>query len=144
MDSIFMCKVCEIGKYVVNKCLARNIFINTQKLEKLLVVMQIEHMVRVKKELFPENILIRKCGVVIKEVDEGFVNYALGFEKELEPFIILLEEQQNTIERVLEQYGNLSTYEINELPEVQYLVARSVLVNGEKVICPKIMQGFYM
>lgn len=139
-----MCKVCEIGKYVVNECLARNIFINTQKLEKLLVLMQIEHMTRVKKELFPENILVRKCGVVIKEVDEGFVNYALGVEKELEPFIALLEEQHDTLERVLNLYSDMDAYEINELPEVQNLISKSVLINGEKVICSKIMLGLYI
>ena len=51
-----MCMACEFGKIVINKCLERNIFINTQKLEKLLVLMQIEHKERVKKVLFPEAV----------------------------------------------------------------------------------------
>ena len=53
---IVMCMAGEIGKIVVNKCLERSIFINTQKLQKLLVLMQIEHLERVKKELFSEKI----------------------------------------------------------------------------------------
>lgn len=140
-----MCKVCEIGKYVVNECLKRNIFINTQKLEKLLVMMQIEHMKRVKKELFSEDILVRKCGVVIEEVDKGFVEYALGFEKTMQScYISLLDEQCETLECVLKLYGNMSAYEINELPEIRHLMSNTVLVNGQNVICSKIMLGLYM
>ena len=101
MDSV-MCIACEIGKIVVNKCLSRNIFINNQKLQKLLVLMQIEHMNRVKKILFSQNILVWACGVVIEEVDEGFVQYAIKFSEKETEYIILLDEEDKTVEIVLD------------------------------------------
>lgn len=37
-----MCKAAEVGKIVINKCLDAGFFIETQKLQKLLVLMQVE------------------------------------------------------------------------------------------------------
>lgn len=138
------CMAEHIGIIVVNKCLKRNIFINTQKLEKLLVLMQIEHMKRVKKKLFPEDIYVWKCGVVIEEVDSSFAKYAIECTEEQEELILLLEEQEKTINYVLEVYGNMDAMEINELPEVQKLISMSISVNGEKVIPSDIMLGMYL
>lgn len=96
----------EVGKIVVNECLKRNIFINTQKLGKLLVLMQIEHMSRVKTALFPQDILVWDCGVVIEEVDQGFIQYAIECKEEQIEYILLLDEQMKTVEHVLKIYGN--------------------------------------
>lgn len=142
--SRIMCKDSEIGKITVNKCLDRNIFINTQKLEKLLVLMQIEYMKRYKKILFHENILVWKCGVVIKEVDTDFIMYAIEFKEKQEEFIALHDKQLECLEYVLKNYGNMDAFEINELPVIQELISKSISVNDKKVIPSNIMLGFYL
>ena len=141
---LVMCMAGEIGKIVVNKCLARNIFINTQKLQKLLVLMQIEHMKRVKTALFPQDILVWDCGVVIEEVDQGFIQYAIEFTEKQTEYISLLQEQEKTVEYVLKIYGDMDVFDINELPAIHSLVSKSLLINGRRVIPSNIMLGFYL
>lgn len=143
MDRL-MCMAGEIGKIVVNECLKRNIFINTQKLEKLLVLMQIEHMSRVKTALFPQDILVWDCGVVIEEVDQGFIQYAIEFKEEQIEYISLLDEQLKTVKQVLNVYGNMDALDINELPAIQTLISKSSLINGRRIIPSNIMLGFYL
>lgn len=143
MDSV-MCLAGEIGKIVVNKCLSRNIFINTQKLQKLLVLMQIEHMKRVKKALFPQDILVWDCGVVIQEVDQGLIQGAIGFEEKQIEYIALLDEQVKTVEYILNVYGGMDAFDINELSEIQSLVSKSLLINGRRIIPSNMMLGFYL
>ena len=143
MNSV-MCMAGEIGKIVVNKCLERNIFINTQKLQKLLVLMQIEHMKRVKKALFPQDISVWDCGVVIEEVDQGFIQYAIEFKEEQIEYIALLDEQLKTVEHVLKNYGDMDVFGINELSAIQSLVSKRLLINGRRVIPSNIMLGFYL
>ena len=143
MDRL-MCIAGEIGKIVVNECLKRNIFINTQKLEKLLVLMQIEHMSRVKTALFPQDILVWDCGVVIEEVDQGFIQYAIECKEEQIEYIALLDEQLKTVKRVLKVYGDMDALEINELPAIQTLISKNLLMNGRRVIPSNIMLRFYL
>lgn len=143
MDRI-MCMAGEIGKIVINKCLKENIFINTQKLEGLLVLMQIEHMSRVKAALFPQDILVRNGGVVIEEVDKGFIQYAICCKEEQIEYILLLDEQLKTVEYVLRVYGDMNAFDINKLPVIQSLVSKSLLINGRSIIPSNIMMGFYL
>ena len=139
-----MCMAGEIGKIVINKCLKENIFINTQKLEGLLVLMQIEHMSRVKAALFPQDILVRNGGVVIEEVDKGFIQYAIWCKEEQIEYILLLDEQLKTVEYVLRVYGDMNAFDINKLPVIQSLVSKSLLINGISIIPSNIMMGFYL
>lgn len=143
MDRL-MCIAGEVGKIVINECLKRNIFINTQKLEKILVLMQIEHMSRVKTSLFPQDILVWDCGVVIEEVDQGFIQYAIECKEKQFGYLILLEEQMKTVEYILEKYGEMDALEINKLPVVQTLISKSLLIEGKRVIPSNIMLGFYL
>lgn len=139
-----MCMAGEIGKIVINKCLKENIFINTQKLEGLLVLMQIEHMSRVKAALFPQDILVRNGGVVIEELDKGFIQYAICCKEEQIEYILLLDEQLKTVEYVLRVYGDMNAFDINKLPVIQSLVSKSLLINGRSIIPSNIMMGFYL
>jgi len=143
MDEI-MCMAGKIGQIVANKCLERGISINTQKLQKLLVLMQIEHMQRVKTALFPEDILVWDCGVVIEEVDQGFIQYSIELKERQEEFITLLQVQEETVEHVLEVYGDMDVFDINELPAIQTLISQSLLIKGRRVIPSSIMLGFYL
>lgn len=141
---IVMCMAGEIGKIVANKCLERNTFINTQKLQKLLVLMQIKHMQRVKKALFPQDILVWDCGVVIEEVDQGFIQYAIEFKEKQIEYISLLQEQEKTVEHVLNIYGDMDVFDVNKLSAIQSLVSKSLLIDGRRVIPSNIMLGFYL
>ena len=52
------CMVSEIGKIVSNKCLNQNISLNTLKLERLLILMQIEYIRTTRKAFFQESIVV--------------------------------------------------------------------------------------
>ena len=85
--SHIMCKAAEVGKIVINKCIDRKLFINTQKLQKLLVLMQVECIKRSNKVLFKEDIVVWNCGVAIKEVDIEFASEAIGFSSKQQEYI---------------------------------------------------------
>lgn len=119
--SHIMCKAAEVGKIVINKCIDRNIFINTQKLQKLLVLMQVECIKRSNKALFKEDIVIWNCGVAIKEVDIEFASEATGFSSKQQEYISLLDKELESINHIISKYGDYNAYEINKLAEIQNL-----------------------
>ena len=121
-----MCKAAEVGKIVVNKCLDNNIFINTQKLQKLLALMQVECIKRSYKPLFKEDIRIWKCGVAIKEVVEEFRNYGEGFNHKIEEFISLLIAEEQSIDYIIAQHGKKDAFELNDLPDNQKIIRLGV------------------
>ena len=119
--SYIMCKAAEVGKIVINKCIDQEIFINTQKLQKLLVLMQVECIKRSNKALFKEDIVIWSCGVAIKEVDVEFASEATGFFYKQQEYISLLDKELESIDYIIEEYGHCNAYEINQLKEIQDL-----------------------
>ena len=121
-EGIIMCKACEVGKIVVNKCLSKGIFINTQKLQKLLALMQIECIKRANKVLFKEDIVVWDCGVAIKEVDIEFRSEAIEFKEEQVEYITLLDKEEESVDFIISNYGCLSAFEINQLPEIRELI----------------------
>lgn len=116
-----MCKACELGKYVINKCLEKQQSINTAKLQKLLVMMQCKHLAKYGQPLFPENIVTWKCGVAIQEVNNDFKKYALGCKEKQEVFIAILNSEETIINQVIEEYGDKTAVAINNDPRLQYL-----------------------
>ncbi len=98
-----------------------------------------------KKALFPQDILVHDSwGVVIKEIDGEFMRYAIECNEKQTEYIVLLDEQEETIEYVLKEYGNMDAWDINELPLIQELIAKCISVNDKKVIPANIMLGFYI
>lgn len=118
-----MCKAAEVGKIVVNKCLDSGIFINTQKLQKLLVLMQVECVKRSNKVLFKEDIVIWDCGVAIKEVDLEFSSEATGFSAHQQEYIALLDKELESVNFILSTYGSKSAYEISQLELIKELLS---------------------
>lgn len=114
-----MCKAAEVGKIVVNRCLNRGLSIDVQKLQKLLVLMQIECIKRSGKPLFREDIRIWDCGVAIKEVDEEFRNTGFAFINHQVEYINLLEHEDKSVDLILEMYGNKNALELSALPTNQ-------------------------
>ncbi len=142
-----MCKAAEVGKIVVNKCLSEEppIPINTQKLQKLLVLMQVDCIRRSSKPLFKEDIRIWDCGVAIKEVDDAFRDYAEGFDCRQEEFITLLEAEEESVNCILAQYGTMEAFELNQLPDNQRVRELGVKQETESVphISYQIMIGAF-
>lgn len=125
-----MCKAVEVGKIVVNKCLDLGLFINTQKLQKLLVLMQVECIKRSNKPLFKEDVRIWGCGVAIKEVDTEFAAYADGFTERLEEHIALLEVENASVDYIIDLYGDKSSFDLNGLPENQTVELLATVPEG--------------
>ena len=128
--SHIMCKAAEVGKIVINKCLDKNIFINTQKLQKLLVLMQVECIRTSGKPLFKEDIREWNCGVAIKEVDEEFSNYGQGITCKQEEFITLLDAEEKSVNYVIDNYGEKDAFELNKLPDNQKVIQLGVKIEG--------------
>ena len=58
-------------KIVANKCLDRNIPLNTRKLEKFLILIQVENIKKYSKALFHENIILDSVyKAIIDEVEQ--------------------------------------------------------------------------
>lgn len=119
----YMCKASEIGKIIVNKCLQNGIEINTQKLQKLLVLVQVECIRDSGFPLFSEDISFWDCGVVIKEVDEDFRQFGIQFTTGFEENIILLDSEMQYIDNVINIYGNLTASQLNSLPINQKVIS---------------------
>lgn len=119
-----MCKAAEVGKIVINKCLDKGLPIDVQKLQKLLVLMQVECIKRSGKPLFVEDIRIWDCGVAIKEVDEEFrsVGVAFGADDRQVEFINLLIREKESVDTILDLYGNMNALELNALPMIQNIL----------------------
>lgn len=143
-DSIIMCKVCEVAKVVINKCLDCNYFINTQKLQKLLVLMQIESCCQNETPLFNEDVLIWTCGVAIKEVDDAFGEYSVSFEKKDRQivYISLLDKYEVVIDQILNVYGDKSVAEINKSDKIQYLINKYTELNRKHIFSSDILNDF--
>ena len=126
-----MCKACEVGKIVINKCIERGMFINTQKVQKLLVLMQVECIKRANRPLFKEDIRIWNCGLAIKEVDDEFQLNSVSFfdEKQVE-YIHLLEIEEQSVDDILCKYGELDASQLNELPTNQEVIRLGEISEG--------------
>lgn len=121
-----MCKACEVGKIVINKCIEMRIPIDTQKLQKMLVLMQVECIKNEKKPLFKEDVVIWRCGVAIKEVDEEFRDVVGCFDEKQIEYINLLEYEEKSVDNIINQYGDLDATELNELSVNQKIIGLAV------------------
>ena len=128
-----MCKAAEVGKIVINRCLENNLFIDTQKLQKLLVLMQVECIKRSGKPLFVEDIRIWNCGVAIKEVDDEFRGFGEPFLLPQEEFINLLDMEDECVNYILEKYGAFDVMDLNTLPVIERVVSLSVIPQGSLI-----------
>lgn len=118
-----MCKAAEVGKIVINKCLKEKIFIDTQKLQKLLVLMQVECIKLTGKALFYEEIRIWNCGVAIKEVDEEFRGVGDAFHTPQVEYINLLDAENQSVNSVIKKYGSLNAAQLNDIDINQKIIS---------------------
>ena len=134
-----MCKASEVGKIVINKCIDLNLPIDVQKLQKLLVLMQVECIQRSGKQLFKEDIRVWDCGVAIKEVDEDFRFNKTAFKEKNQEYINLLDIEEASVDYILREYGEKNAFELNALYINQKVIKLGVIKQGDTV--PHISYG---
>ena len=121
------CMVSEIGKIVSNKCLNQNISLNTLKLERLLILMQIEYIRTTRKAFFQESIVVpNQYNTKIKEIDKDFLPYAVNMNMipnnvRFCESINLLIKQEEIIDSVINKYGNLDSFELEKTLDIQLI-----------------------
>lgn len=141
-----MCKAAEVGKIVINKCIDAGLYIDAQKLQKLLVLMQVDCIKNSNKPLFKEDIKIWDCGVAIKEVDEEFRGVGGAFVTKQVEYINLLEQEEKSVNRILERFGTLDAIELNLLPANQRVISLAVKIadSATPYVSYQILMGAFL
>lgn len=121
-----MCKAGEVAKIVINKCMDAGLFIDAQKLQKLLVLMQVDCIRKSGKPLFKEDVRIWDCGVAIKEVDDEFRAIGGPFTAKQTEYINLLEQEEKSVNTILDQFGTKDAIELNLLPTNQKVISLAI------------------
>ena len=121
------CMVSEIGKIVANKCLDKNILLNTLKLEKLLILMQVEYIRETSKAFFQETIIVpNQYNTIIKEVEKDFLPYHIRMnsiknDTRFCEYINLLMKQEQVVDSIINIYGDLDAFELEKTPDIQLI-----------------------
>lgn len=141
------CMASEFGKIVANKCLDKNISLNTLKLEKLLILMQVECIRKTKKALFKETIIVpNQYNSKIKEVDEDFLPYAAGMnmipnDTRFCYYTMFLMKQEEVVDSIIDRYGNLDSWELEKTEDIQLMHKISEELNTQNIQPPLIFYG---
>lgn len=120
-DIRVLCEASEKGKFVVNMCLNNGYDINTKKLEKLLILMQGEMLRRHKKTFFEQVIIVKDNEAIIPKVERDFKMYNEGFKERLSEYYFLTNNEQEVMNSIIEQYGNMNIADLNERRELKIL-----------------------
>lgn len=141
-----MCKAAEVGKIVINKSIESGLFIDSQKLQKLLVLMQVDCIKKSNKPLFKEDIRIWDCGVAIKEVDEEFRGIGGSFTTKQTEYINLLDQEEKSVNAILEQFGTMDAIELNLLPTIQKVISLAIKSVGSSTphVSYQILMGAFL
>lgn len=129
-----MCKVCELGKVIINRCNEFNYGISAAKLQKLLVLMHGKHLAIYGVELFPEDVIRWECGVAIKEIEMNFLQHDFSNKTYIPEQIAILNSEKNIIDSVLEESGQLDVFQLNSDPRLNELTQRYPYIKGKKTI----------
>ena len=111
----------EKGKFIVNDCLDNKLFINTLKLQKMLIIAHGEMLSRYDKPLFKEKVMTSEYGLFIPEVEKDFLMYENEFNKKLPIYVSFLEHEEDTMNEIIEEYGSFGPLKLNNVEELQKL-----------------------
>lgn len=120
-DTRILCEASEKGKIIVNRCLDLGYDINTYKLEKLLIMIHGIMLSKYQKPFFRQSVVATKYGSIIKEVEKELFSYAFGFKDRMCEYICLLENEEKLINEIVQKYGNLDAFELNEFKQLKLL-----------------------
>lgn len=124
----------EKGKFIVNDCLDSKLFINTLKLQKMLIIAHGEMLSRYDKPLFKEKVMTSEYGLFIPEVEKDFLMYENEFNKRLPIYVSLNELEEEIINEVVEIYGSFGQFKINNVEELQKLKQICYKKNSRRVV----------
>lgn len=113
--SKFTCVTSEQAKIVVNQCLSLGIKLDSQKLQKLMVLMHGKMLVDFNKAFIDEEIKATPNGIMIPRVDEDFIKFDVKCNKTLVENVSLLQREKKVVDSVLSNYGHMELHELNEL-----------------------------
>ena len=133
MNTDVFCLASEKGVVVVNECLKKGIEINTLKLEQLLILIHGIMLSKYNKPFFYENVVARDFSLMIQEVDEDFRAYGIEFKEPFEEYITLLEKEEEVMKYVIEKYGNLDFFDLNEFCVLKKLRKRFIEENKNNI-----------
>lgn len=111
----------EKGTIVVNECLRRWLYINTLKLEQLLILIQGRMLSLYNRPFFSQDVIARTHALMIDEVDKEFRINAIEFKEEIVEYVSLLSTEEEVMNFVLDSYGSLNVFELQELYELKIL-----------------------
>lgn len=102
----------ELGKYMVNCCLEKDLPIDLSKLQKLLYLAQKKCIHEYNTPMFNADFVAWRCGPALTEVycnlREGF----MSFSQKYPDAIIPLSRDKQIINDILEQYGHKTTNDL--------------------------------
>ena len=134
-----LCEVCEKGKIVINKCLDKGYAINTEKLEKLLILMQGTMLAKYNKPLFRQDVVAVDVGLVVKELSRQLLVYeekiGKGFTENFGIYIALLQIEEQVMDEIIDKYGMLDFFELNSEEKIKRMV-ELCYTEGHKNIVP--------
>lgn len=120
-----------IGEIIVNKCLDRNLEINTSKLMKLLYYMQKLHLQKYGETMFSDEIVATINGPYVDSVATYFIEGRLGFKTKCQKRIVLFDSHEDVVNTVLEKYGNISPIDLMKLSMDDHLF-KSFWTSGKR------------
>lgn len=112
MSRKVMCEVSEKAVCVVNKCLDKNIYINTSKLHQLMIIIHGTMLSKYQKTFFKEDVYATDIRLVIKELENDCLNKKILFEERIEEYICLLQNENEIIDIIIEKYADKDFLEI--------------------------------
>ena len=140
-----MCRASELAKHTINACLDMGYKIDTPKLQKLLTIMQGEYLAEYGKALFSEPIEVWECGVAIRRVNDDFKSYILGITEYQKCYLALLDNEKYIIHNVLEKFGSLDVFELNQDPKLTRIKEEYYQKEASIVVSPDFFEeGFYV
>lgn len=114
INTHILCSASEKAKWIVNACLKKRYYINTLKLEKLLILAYCECLVKTGHKMFNEKIVIWDSGPMIREVDRDFRSYTTGFHSPFLEYYLKLNEEEKEIDYIVNKYGRMDSYELRD------------------------------
>ena len=140
-----MARVYDVAKYILNKVGT----VSTWKLQKLCYYAQAWSLAWTERELFPEDFEAWSNGPVCPELFREHKGLFIVNDADLKSGNpeALTEDEKDTIDVVLRDYGGMSPYELRELShsEAPYKEARQGLSDGQPShrVIPKNAMGVY-
>lgn len=114
------CLASEYGKVIINESIKRQISLSNIKLQQLLIITQGVMLASYHKPIFKERVTGASYGPSLKEVNKDFF-CDFDFNEEYFAYVVPLKIEIQVIDKVLNRYGQLNTFQLKELPEMKKL-----------------------